>query len=98
MTRARRISEGERTHAERGTIRDSVLTDVEIGPSSHEPLAKGFCKRCESAADNSSVTRGKDGELVGFTSPYSVVVAPTGMAHFDAGEGLTLCGREHGDW
>ena len=74
------------------------VSEGQEGTISNEPLAKRFCKRCEASAANTTISRHADGSVYGFTSPLSVVVAGTGTAHLDAGEGLTLCGLEHGDW
>lgn len=82
MTRARRITQGERTASE--IVHDPanpqiMPTEPQVGQRI-EPDYDRFCKRCEAVADPNTA--------------YGVAVASTGTAHYTADQDRTLCGRD----
>jgi len=83
MTRARRISSGERTHAERQLVHDPANPQTFPNePQTGEPVEQPerLCKRCEGAADPNTA--------------YGMVISGTGLGHYTADDGTTLCGLD----
>lgn len=81
MTRARRIARGERTHADRQPDDDTVVGHTVPWQQTDEPLEPDrMCKQCEKAAEAYAT--------------YGVVIASSGLGHFTADAGTTLCGRD----
>lgn len=95
MTRARRVSEGERTHSERvlptdlgpptmGDHDDEQRLDdaysTELRVGGPRLIPERMCKRCETLAEPDTV--------------YGVILAPSGLGHYWPEEGRTLCGAD----
>lgn len=87
MTKARLVSQGQRTQSEALTY-PADATELVVEPGEGGTVeAADVCKACAKAAE----ARDDAG--------YSVVTAPTGKPHYtEIGSSTTLCGRETADW
>lgn len=82
MTRARRISAGERTAATLVHDPDNpqvIDTSVALtGVATEQP--DRICKRCDNAVESGVA--------------YGLVISSTGLGHYTADDGTTLCGLD----
>ena len=96
MTRARRITQGERTHAERRIEEGSPHAEPYDTPADPEPqvleeqegeprvMPQRMCKSCEKLAEPDTA--------------YGLIQSSTGLGHFWLQGEVTLCGADTTDW
>lgn len=91
MTRARRITQGERTHSQ--IVHDPanpVVASTEPQVGEPRQLPDRMCKSCTKAA-------AADPDAT--STVYGVVIAPSGLGHYTAEADRTLCGSAiNDDW
>lgn len=88
MTRARRVSEGERTHSERREIVHDPA-NPQVAPSEPQvgqprPMPERMCKSCE--------------RLAAPDTAYGLIIAPSGLGHYWPEDDKTLCGVDTTSW
>ena len=85
MTRARRITQGERTHAERIVEQgEPIVASPEAKVGEPRLIPERMCKRCEKAAEPDTA--------------YGVILAPSGLGHYWLDDDTTLCGADASSW
>jgi hypothetical protein len=88
MTKARRISLGERTRTSQ-LVHDpdnpQVIDTSEAKVGEPREVPERLCKRCEGAAEGTDDTA------------YALLISGTGLGHYDGGDGTTLCGLDTAD-
>lgn len=90
MTKARLISQGERTQERALDVPADEPFDDDgnyVGgeyEAPAQPQPDRMCKRCDNAAEDDTA--------------YGVVIAKSGLGHYTASAGTTICGLDITDW